>query len=76
MKMPAPRSRVRHHQWPNPPPLSAKAAIQGDLAAIKVLLEAGADINTRDALGRTPLHMAAFCGRPKTTELLISSGCG
>jgi hypothetical protein len=52
----------------------AKAAIQGDLAEIKALLEAGADINSRDALGRTPLHMAAFYGRLKTTELLIASG--
>ena len=52
----------------------AKAAIRGDLAAIKAMLEAGAEINTRDALGRTPLHMAAFYGRPKTTELLIASG--
>ena len=52
----------------------AKAAIQGDLEEIKALLDAGAEINSKDALGRTPLHMAAFYGRPKTTELLISRG--
>ena len=32
----------------------AKAAIQGDLAEIKTLLDAGADVNSKDALGRTP----------------------
>jgi ankyrin repeat protein len=29
---------------------------------------------TTDALGRTPLHMAAFYGRTRATELLLASG--
>lgn len=52
----------------------AKATIASDIAEIKSLLDAGADINTRDALGRTPLHMAAFFGNTKTTEFLIANG--
>jgi ankyrin repeat protein len=47
----------------------AMAAIRGDLAEIKALLEAGAEVNVTDALGRTPLHMAAFYGRTKASEL-------
>ncbi|WP_294249115.1 ankyrin repeat domain-containing protein [Propionivibrio sp.] len=52
----------------------AKAVIQGDPGEIKGLLDAGAEIDSRDALGRTPLHMAAFYGHLKATEVLIGSG--
>jgi ankyrin repeat protein len=61
-----------------PPPAAesplAKEATRGDLAKIKVLIEEGADVNATDALGRTPLHMAAFFARPKTAALLITNG--
>ncbi|HNH24920.1 MAG TPA: ankyrin repeat domain-containing protein, partial [Accumulibacter sp.] len=52
----------------------AHAAMRGDLAEIKRLLEEKAEVNVTDALGRTPLHMAAFYGRTKATELLLSKG--
>ena len=55
-------------------PLS-KAALQGNLDELKTLLaKEEANINAKDALGRTPLHMAAFYGQLQATELLISSG--
>lgn len=52
----------------------AKAATKGDLAKVRSLIEEGANVNVTDALGRTPLHMTAFYGRPKTAALLIASG--
>ncbi|KDQ11085.1 hypothetical protein BOTBODRAFT_114842 [Botryobasidium botryosum FD-172 SS1] len=39
-----------------------------------IMLVAGADINTRDHLGRTPLHHAARRATPNIAKRLISSG--
>ena len=52
----------------------ARAAIQADLDELQALVDAGADLNAKDALGRTALHMAAFYGQLKVTELLIDRG--
>ncbi|KDQ09610.1 hypothetical protein BOTBODRAFT_137572, partial [Botryobasidium botryosum FD-172 SS1] len=41
---------------------------------LKVMLEAGADINARDHQGRTPLHYAAQLRTSRTAKHLISAG--
>ena len=42
--------------------------------AVQTLLEAGADVNTRDQDGRTPLMRATERGRIDTMQLLIDAG--
>jgi hypothetical protein len=51
-----------------------QAVIAGNIAEIKNILDAGADINAEDVLDRTPLHMAAFYGRTKIIDLLLANG--
>lgn len=55
-------------------PLLTKAVVKDDQAGIKARLEAGDDVDAKDALGRTPLHMAAFYGNLKASEVLIGNG--
>ena len=50
------------------------AAAQGNNDAIKQHLSAGADINTKDESGWTPLHWAASKVHNKTAKLLIKAG--
>ena len=40
-----------------------KAAREGNLAELTRLLTAGQDVNVRDKLSRTPLHLAAWAGQ-------------
>lgn len=61
------RSRFR-----NTPLQAALLAEQGTTA--KLLLENGADALVRQAKGFTPLHEAAFRGRPDLVELLLAHG--
>jgi ankyrin repeat protein len=51
------------------------AAIRnGDKQAIRKLLDGGADANARDAMGNTPLILAAFYAGPECVELLLERG--
>lgn len=57
----------------NPPRFSLlhDAAQAGALACVQLLLERGANPRARDALGRTPLHVAAEYGRSDVVEALV-----
>jgi ankyrin repeat protein len=50
------------------------AAARGDVTALTQLLGAKADINQRDAYGRTPLHVATFAKQRAAVRALIQAG--
>ena len=45
--------------------------IRYEIEAAKLLLEAGANPNLKDKLGRTPLILAALKGKTNIIELLV-----
>ncbi|KAK2814157.1 hypothetical protein FQN50_000561 [Emmonsiellopsis sp. PD_5] len=53
-----------------------KAARQGNVAVMKVLIDAGAVVNTTNkaGMGRTPLHEAAAVGALAAVDLLLMAG--
>ena len=65
---------------PEPPTAEASdisihdAVSLGDVEAIKQHLADGADVNVKDKVGWTPLHLAAFNGHKEIVELLIANG--
>jgi ankyrin repeat protein len=50
------------------------AATQGDVALIKQLLAAGADVNATDAYRRTPMHVAAYQSHDAAVLALAEEG--
>jgi uncharacterized protein len=50
------------------------AAWSGDLAQLQRLIDARADLNARDANGRTPLHVATFARQTQALRLLALAG--
>ncbi len=50
------------------------AAQTGDLAALKRLIAGGADVDAREALGRTPLHVATFARQREIVRALAGAG--
>jgi ankyrin repeat protein len=60
-------------QAPVPSPV-ADAAERGDVAAVKLLLKDGADVNAAQGDGMSALHWAADRGNAEMAELLIYGG--
>ncbi len=50
------------------------AAHMGDVSLIRQLAEGGADVNARDAWGRTPAHVAAFASNDEALRALAEAG--
>src|SRR5438132_13009401 len=50
------------------------AARQGDLPAIKSLLEKGAALETKTPYGQTPLYLAAMNGHEEVVKFLLDKG--
>ena len=50
------------------------AALQGNLAAIHQHIQAGSDLNEKDAYGSTPLIIAATFGKTEVAKAVIEAG--
>jgi ankyrin repeat protein len=53
-----------------------QAAWRGDVARMKALIAAGADLEARDSRGRTPLHVATHARQREAILALAKSGAG
>lgn len=52
------------------------AARTGAVEDMKVLIDAGANVNAVGDMGHTPLHQAAMRGQVESVRLLLRSGAG
>src|SRR6185503_1680382 len=52
------------------------AAKQGDVGQVRAQLKAGADVNARDSIQRTPLLLAVRAGQRAAVRALIEAGAG
>ena len=52
-----------------------KAVDLGHVAMTRTLIEAGADLNSRDHWGVTPVFTAVFSNNVSITRLLVQAGC-
>ena len=50
------------------------AVLVADLEKVKSLIKSGADINTDDGYGSTPLHIASVCGFSEIAKFLVKKG--
>mmetsp|Transcript_26984 Transcript_26984/g.23872 ORF Transcript_26984/g.23872 Transcript_26984/m.23872 type:complete len:111 (+) Transcript_26984:565-897(+) len=50
------------------------SANNGHLKCISVLLDSGAEIESKTSIGRTPLHLACMRGHYDVAKLLIDAG--
>ena len=55
-------------------PMLIEATIAGDIAQIKAAIASGADLEQRDAKGRTALLIATHADNPEAAKLLIAAG--
>jgi ankyrin repeat protein len=51
-----------------------RAAWRGDLPQLKALIAGGADLEARDAMGRTPLHVATYARQAEAIGVLARAG--
>jgi CubicO group peptidase (beta-lactamase class C family) len=65
---------VRGQDTPTPSINLHVAALQGNLAAVRQHIEAGSDLNEKDAWGSTPLIVAATFGNTEVAKALIEAG--
>ena len=52
----------------------SKAAYNGNLEMVKILLQYGADVNAENSIGWSPLHMAAHQGKLEIVKFLVQNG--
>ena len=65
---------VRGRAAAEPAAALADAARQADWAAVRTLLQQGADVDARQGDGSTALHWASYRDHPETAALLIRAG--
>ncbi len=65
---------LRAEEAPTPAVPLHLAALRGDLRAVQEHVEAGSDLNAKDAYGSTPLIIATTFGHKDVAQALIGSG--